>query len=60
MGPANHSIIKEIKDTLKIPVVVNGGISTFNDVEQALTETGCDGVMSSESILEYPALFDPN
>ena len=21
--------------------------------------TGCDGVMSSESILEYPALFDP-
>jgi len=22
--------------------------------------TGCDGVMSSEAILEYPALYDPS
>jgi len=22
--------------------------------------TGCDGVMSSEAILEYPALFEPS
>lgn len=60
VGAANHCIIKEIKDTLKIPVIVNGGISTFKDVEEALENTGCDGVMSSESILEYPALFDPS
>lgn len=40
-------------------MVVNGGISNFEDVENALNFTGCDGVMSSESILEYPALFDP-
>ena len=45
---------------MKIPVIVNGGISTFADVEHALAHTGCDGVMSSESILEYPALFDPS
>jgi tRNA-dihydrouridine synthase 1 len=59
VGPANYSIIKRIKETLNIPVVVNGGISNFSDVERALEFTGCDGVMSSESILEYPALFDP-
>ena len=58
VGPANHSIIKKIKETLSIPVIVNGGISTFNDVTEALNYTKCDGVMSSESILEYPALFD--
>lgn len=59
VGPANYQIIKKIKETLKIPVIANGGISTFEDVQYALKYTGCDGVMSSESILEYPALFDP-
>ena len=59
VGPANFEIIKRVKQTLKIPVIVNGGISTFADVQHALKFTGCDGVMSSESILEYPALFDP-
>jgi tRNA-dihydrouridine synthase len=39
-------------------VILNGGISDFKDVHNALAFTGCDGVMSSESILEYPALFD--
>lgn len=39
---------------------MNGGISDFSDVQWALEFTGCDGVMSSESILEYPALFDPS
>lgn len=39
---------------------MNGGISTFEDVERALELTAADGVMSSESILEYAALFDPS
>ena len=60
VGPAHHAVIKKIKETLKIPVIVNGGISDFQDVQTALKNTGCDGVMSSESILEYPALFDPS
>lgn len=58
VGPANWSVIKKIKSELKIPVILNGGISDFKDVEDALEFSGCDGVMSSESILEYPALFD--
>lgn len=55
---ANWTIIKEIKETLSIPVVANGGIVTYDDVIRCLEYTGCDGVMSSEAILEYPALFD--
>ena len=58
MGTANYHIIKRIKETLKIPVIANGGISTFKDAQDCIKYTGCDGVMSSESILEYPALFN--
>ena len=57
VGSANLAIIKKIKETLSIPVFANGGISKFSDVEHALKEAGVDGVMSSESILENPALF---
>lgn len=32
VGPAHYQIIKKIKNTLKIPVVLNGGISDFSDV----------------------------
>lgn len=42
---------------MNIPVILNGGISTIEDVHYALKFTGCDGVMSSEAILEYPALY---
>ncbi len=60
VGSANYDMIKKIKQALSIPVICNGGISTYADVERAMELTGCDGVMSSESILEYPALFDPS
>lgn len=55
---ANYDMIRKIKQALSIPVIANGGISTWDDVGKALELTGCDGVMSSEAILEYPALFN--
>ena len=57
MGPCNWEIIRKIKASLSIPVIANGGIATYEDCFKCLEYTGCDGVMSSESILEYPALF---
>lgn len=60
VGSANYDMIRKIKEALSIPVIANGGIGTWEDVERSLELTGCDGVMSSESILEYPALYDPS
>eukprot|EP01015_Nassula_variabilis_P024579 TRINITY_DN4719_c0_g1_i16.p2 TRINITY_DN4719_c0_g1~~TRINITY_DN4719_c0_g1_i16.p2 ORF type:complete len:298 (+),score=43.45 TRINITY_DN4719_c0_g1_i16:67-960(+) len=56
-GPCNWDIIRDIKKMLKIPVIANGGIYTFEDVQRCLEYTGCDGVMSSEALLENPTLF---
>ena len=58
VGPANWENIRKIKLALKIPVMANGGMATYEDCLKCLEYTGCDGIMSSESILEYPALFD--
>mmetsp|Transcript_32974 Transcript_32974/g.37419 ORF Transcript_32974/g.37419 Transcript_32974/m.37419 type:complete len:362 (-) Transcript_32974:18-1103(-) len=56
-GTCDWDIIKRIKAELSIPVFANGGIYTFEDVQRCLEYTKCDGVMSSEALLENPALF---
>ena len=57
MSYADFSIIKKIKETLNIPVISNGSIATFSDIEYCLNFTKADGVMVSEAILENPAFF---
>lgn len=57
IGSCDFDIIRQIKNELRIPVFSNGGIETFEDVARCTNETGVDGVMSSEAVLENPALF---
>ena len=45
---------------LDIPVIANGGISCADDVSACFEATGAAAVMSSEGILENPALFCSN
>ena len=39
------------------PIVANGNVITFDDVEKNLEETNADGIMSAEGILDDPAVF---
>lgn len=54
---ANWQVIKQLKRDLRIPVISNGNIRDYNDIEHCFGETMCDGVMSATSLLVNPALF---
>ncbi|KAL6587654.1 hypothetical protein OROMI_000632 [Orobanche minor] len=54
---ANWKIIKSVRDSVNIPVLANGNIRHVEDAYECLKETGAEGVLSAESLLENPALF---
>ncbi|CAI9758825.1 unnamed protein product [Fraxinus pennsylvanica] len=54
---ANWNVIKAVKSAVRIPVLANGNIRHMDDVRECLEETGAEGVLTAESLLENPALF---
>ena len=56
-GDADWSWIPKIKEVVKIPVIVNGGIFTAHDAKKAFDETGADGVMVARGAIDHPWIF---
>ncbi|GAA1963996.1 tRNA dihydrouridine synthase DusB [Catenulispora subtropica] len=56
-GEADWTAIKELKETLQIPVLGNGDIWEADDALRMVTETGADGVVVGRGCLGRPWLF---
>ena len=56
-GSVDYEVIKLVKEQLKIPVIVNGGITNISHGFKLLNETKCDGMMVATALLKNPAFY---
>lgn len=56
-GKADWSIIKQVKESVSIPVIGNGDVTSCYDAKRMLEETGCDAVMIGRGLLGNPWLI---
>ena len=50
-GIAKYDMIKKVKESVSIPVIVNGDITSSEKALSVLKETGVDGIMISRGAL---------
>jgi len=56
-GQACWNDIKQLKETISIPVIGNGDINNGSDAMRMIEETGCDAVMIGRAAMGNPWVF---
>ncbi|MBN2802402.1 MAG: tRNA dihydrouridine synthase DusB [Deltaproteobacteria bacterium] len=56
-GDTDFETLKNIVDAVKIPVIGNGGIKSYEDAENMIEQTGCRGVAIGQGAKGNPWIF---
>lgn len=56
-GHADWSWIPKVKEKVKIPIILNGDITTAREAKKAFEQTGCDAVMIGRAAVGNPFIF---
>ena len=56
-GDPRLEILRQVKQSVKVPVFGNGGVKTVADARRMYNETGCDGVMIGRGAHGNPWVF---
>lgn len=57
-GQADWKIIRQVKESVSIPVIGNGDLALPGDLEKMREATGCDGFMVGRAARGNPFIFD--
>lgn len=53
----DFDLIRQVKQSVRIPVIANGNVFSLADAEAIQMATGANGIMAARGLLENPGLF---
>ncbi|MGB8509747.1 MAG: tRNA dihydrouridine synthase DusB [Pyrinomonadaceae bacterium] len=56
-GRANWDLVRQIKETVKVPISGSGDVLTVQDAFARWRETGCDGILIGRGAMANPWIF---